>query len=297
MPPLWVVRDMLSHLRLLRRTKDRLLPTTRGRDFLARPHTFFDLIATDYLYAYIHDGQTQHDVHERMHWWHVFLNLINIKARKGCSLNDLVNELYPSESYPAAQAEMTVEAWTFKSEFRYDIIRPLCWLGLLREDREGTEHSAGRHLPQNTAVGRLSKAGIRYTKRNHSPLNCAGQTLLSLCFTLPGKRSLRRAMTAGSFMKSVRLPGLRPRVCSRSSRCWSSPWAPACILLALDIGQHSPSRLFSVIAACVTRWSLSNTRVGQGMRPSSAHPAGHPHRHRSRHSGRPVRASLRSPPA
>lgn len=137
MPPLWVVRDMLSHLKLLRRKKDTLLPTKRGRDFLARPQAFFNLIATDYLYAYIHDGQTQQDVHERMRWWHVFLNLINIKAGKGCSLNDLVNELYPSESYPAAPAEVTVEAWTEKSEFRYDVIRPLCWLGLLHEDREG----------------------------------------------------------------------------------------------------------------------------------------------------------------
>ena len=137
MPPLLVVRDMLSHLRLLRRKKDRLLPTTRARDFLARPQAFFDLIATDYLYGYVHDGQTQHDVRNRMRWWHVFLNLINIEARAGCSLNDLVNELYPSESYPAAEAEMTVEAWTERSEFRYDIIRPLCWLGLLWEDRKG----------------------------------------------------------------------------------------------------------------------------------------------------------------
>ena len=137
MPPLWVVRDMLIHLRLLRRKKDRLLPTTRGLDFLARPQAFFDLIATDYLYAYVHDGQTQHDVRKRMRWWHVFLNLINVEARKGCSLNDLVNELYPSESYPAVETEMTVEAWTLRSEFRYDIIRPLCWLGLLWEDRKG----------------------------------------------------------------------------------------------------------------------------------------------------------------
>lgn len=137
MPPLWVVRDMLSHLKLLRRKKDTLLPTKRGRDFLTRPQAFFDLIATDYLYAYIHHGQTQQDVRDRIRWWHVFLNLINIKARKGCSLNDLVNELYPSEAYPAAQAEVTVEAWTLKSEFRNDIIRPLCWLGLLHEDRKG----------------------------------------------------------------------------------------------------------------------------------------------------------------
>ncbi|RVN88039.1 hypothetical protein CN105_17755 [Sinorhizobium meliloti] len=131
MPPLWVVRDMLKHLRLVRRNKDRLLPTKRGRDFLARPHTFFDQIATDYLYAYIDYGQAQDDVRERMRWWHVFLNLINIKARKGCSLDDLVNELYPSESYSVTQASMV------RAEFRHDIMRPLCWLGLLREEREG----------------------------------------------------------------------------------------------------------------------------------------------------------------
>ncbi|QPB23217.1 hypothetical protein [Rhizobium sp. 007] len=137
MPPLWVVRDMLSHLKLLRRKKDVLLPTKRGRDFFVKPQAFFDLIATDYLYAYIHDGQRQEDVRGRMRWWHVFLNLINIKARAGCSLNDLVKELYPSETYPAAEAEMTVEASMIRSDFRYDIMRPLCWLGLLHEDREG----------------------------------------------------------------------------------------------------------------------------------------------------------------
>lgn len=132
MPPLLVVRDMLKHLRLVRRRKDVLVPTQRGREFIARPRVFFDLIATDYLYSYIHEGQTQDDVRERMRWWHVFLNLINIKARTGCSLNDLLKELYPG-----AETAMTVDAWTKKHELRHDIIRPLRWLGLMREDREG----------------------------------------------------------------------------------------------------------------------------------------------------------------
>ncbi|MEY9772145.1 hypothetical protein ABIA14_004486 [Sinorhizobium fredii] len=42
MPPLWAVRDMLSHLKLLRRKKDAPLPTKRGRDFRARPNAFFE---------------------------------------------------------------------------------------------------------------------------------------------------------------------------------------------------------------------------------------------------------------
>ncbi|WP_028744444.1 hypothetical protein [Rhizobium mesoamericanum] len=136
MPPLWVVRDMLRHLKLLRRKKDTLLPTKRGRDFLLRPKAYFDLVATDYLYSYIHDGQRQEEVRDRVRWWRLFLNLINIKARQGCSLKDLVSLLYPSISYHS-ETEMTVEAWTLKSQFRYNVIRPLCWLGLLHEDRNG----------------------------------------------------------------------------------------------------------------------------------------------------------------
>jgi hypothetical protein len=40
MPPLWVVRDMARHLKLLRRKKDVLLPTRRGREFLVKPQAF-----------------------------------------------------------------------------------------------------------------------------------------------------------------------------------------------------------------------------------------------------------------
>lgn len=47
MPPLWVVRDMARHLKLLRRKKNVLLPTKRGREFLLNPQAFFDLVATD----------------------------------------------------------------------------------------------------------------------------------------------------------------------------------------------------------------------------------------------------------
>ena len=77
-PPLWVVRDMTRHLKRLRRKKDVLLPTKRGREFLVNPQAFFDLVATDYLYSYVHVTDRQEDVQARMR---MFLNLLNIKAR------------------------------------------------------------------------------------------------------------------------------------------------------------------------------------------------------------------------
>lgn len=69
MPPLWVVRDMARHLKLLRRKKDVLLPTRRGREFLVNPQAFFDLVATDYLYSYVHATEREEEVRARLRWW------------------------------------------------------------------------------------------------------------------------------------------------------------------------------------------------------------------------------------
>lgn len=96
MPPLLVVRDMLKRLRLLRRRKDVLVPTPRGRDFLRRPQAFFGLIATGYLYM-----------------------LMSITGRRRrLSVIGCVG------GYPDP-AEMTVDTWAERSALRYDIIRPL----------------------------------------------------------------------------------------------------------------------------------------------------------------------------
>jgi hypothetical protein len=136
MPPLWVVRDMTRHLKLLRRKKNVLLPTKRGREFLLNPQTFFDLVATDYLYSYVHVTDRQEDVQARLRWWRMFLNLLNIKTRGGCTPLDVVKILNPGFA-PLSDTEMTLEAWELKSDVQYGVLRRLCWLGLLYEAREG----------------------------------------------------------------------------------------------------------------------------------------------------------------
>lgn len=141
MPPLWVVRDTTRHLKLLRRKKDVLLPTRRGREFLVNPQAFFDLVATDYLYSYVHATEREAEVQARLRWWRMFLNLLNIKAREGCTPLDVVKILYP-DTAPLSATEMTLEAWELKSDLQYGVLRRLCWLGLLYEAREG--HASSR---------------------------------------------------------------------------------------------------------------------------------------------------------
>ncbi|MES4992490.1 hypothetical protein ACTJJ7_12160 [Phyllobacterium sp. 22229] len=131
MPPLWAVRDFLHFSRFTRRRKDKLLPTKRGLEFLAKPDSFFDQIAAEYLYSYVHYRMDREGVLARMPWWHVFLNVINIQARNGCTPDDLMAILHPN-AIPG-----TIDAVERKMEISYDILRPLCWLGLMREDRDG----------------------------------------------------------------------------------------------------------------------------------------------------------------
>ena len=115
MPPLWVVCDMTRHLKLLRRKKNVLLPTKRGREFLLNPNAFFDLIATDYLYSYVHETERVEEVRARLRWWRMFLNVLNIKARGGCTPLQSVKILKPDFA-PMSKTEMTLEAWELKSD-------------------------------------------------------------------------------------------------------------------------------------------------------------------------------------
>ncbi len=70
--------------------------------------------------------------------WDIFLNVINIEARTGCSQNHLVETLYgPKE---------TTEYDPTRSNFNRGVTRPLCWLGLLWEDRKGLSFFADGDL-------------------------------------------------------------------------------------------------------------------------------------------------------
>lgn len=130
-PPLGVVRDMNQLFRLMRRQRDKLLQTKNGRAFLAQPQIFFDRIAHTYLFNYIEVGETQHDVRERMQVWDFYLNTINALADEGFKLQTLKREL------GILSVEDDPRDWRIDSELGINVLRPLCWLGLLRLETGG----------------------------------------------------------------------------------------------------------------------------------------------------------------
>ena len=132
--PLWPVRNLLHHLKLIRRYKGTLRVTALGRSLAAEPERFFDLVAPIYLYRFVHDEYMRDDEdHGVLGNWHIFLNLINIEARRGCKSARLIEVLYgmtDNENYDPHYSSVS-------STLRINVLRPLCWLGLLSEETDG----------------------------------------------------------------------------------------------------------------------------------------------------------------
>ena len=131
MQPLWPVHDLLRYLKLLRQYKGKLVATKKGGALAEEPRAFFDLVAPDYLYHSIHDERIEARGGPLGNW-DIFLNVINVEARTGCTLAHLLKTLYGWEEKDGFDPEHSNVRFAFK----FCVIRPLCWLGLLWEDRE-----------------------------------------------------------------------------------------------------------------------------------------------------------------
>ena len=88
-------------------------------------------MAPDYLYHSIHDERIEARGGPLGNW-DIFLNVINVEARTGCTLAHLLKTLYGWEEKDGFDPEHSNVRFAFK----FCVIRPLCWLGLLWEDRE-----------------------------------------------------------------------------------------------------------------------------------------------------------------
>lgn len=132
--PLWPVRNLLHHLKLIRRYKGTLRVTALGRSLAAEPERFFDLVAPIYLYRFVHDEYMRDgEDYGVLGNWPIFLNLINIEARQGCKSARLIEVLYgmtDNENYDPHYSSVS-------STLRINVLRPLCWLGLLSEETGG----------------------------------------------------------------------------------------------------------------------------------------------------------------
>ena len=140
--PLWPLRSLLHHFKLVRRYKETLRATALGRSLAADPAQLFDMVAPIYLYRFMHDEYMRDGENQGVQGnWHIFLNLINAEARQGCRVEHLIETLYGMPANDGYDMHYS----NVRSAFRINVMRPLSWLGLLREEPE-----SGRMLSDGT---------------------------------------------------------------------------------------------------------------------------------------------------
>lgn len=127
-PPLTDIHDILIALKIGRHYKSEFKLTKSGLTLVGHPGRLFGILAPLYLFEVDHlrFGRTP----ERLLGnWDIFLNVLNVEAEDGITGLDFRRELY-GEPEPGSAFD------TMASSLYVQVLRPLCWTGLLHEQRQ-----------------------------------------------------------------------------------------------------------------------------------------------------------------
>lgn len=130
-PPLSVLHDVLLAAKLARHYKDTMRMTAKAKLLREKPGELWEVLATTLLYTIDHRQYTGFD-DAIIGNWDVFLNVINVEADHAVSEERLFKLLFGS-----TETDIWIADYRLASTFYLNILRPLCWVGLLAEHEVG----------------------------------------------------------------------------------------------------------------------------------------------------------------
>lgn len=123
--PLAELHEFMLALKIGRHFKGEFRLTPGGKTFVRQPGRLFGLVAPFYLFRVDHARHSRLREERLLGNWDIFLNVINVEAEGAISAERLYEVLYgppdPGPRYDPIAGQLYVE-----------ILRPLCWLGLLQ---------------------------------------------------------------------------------------------------------------------------------------------------------------------
>lgn len=124
-PALMDVRDLMIALKIGRHYKGRFQLTKAGRSLVGRPGRLFGIITPFYLFEVDHARFAR--VRTRpIGNWDIFLNVLNVEAEDGISGAEISRKLYGEPDTGSGFSHAL-------SSLYVQVLRPLCWTGLLQE--------------------------------------------------------------------------------------------------------------------------------------------------------------------
>lgn len=128
-PPLMILHNLMRNAKLARHRKGALYLTKAAADRKTKPAELWMLLAQTLLTTIDHSQYTRFE--DRVVGnWDIFLNVINIEADNGTSEERLCSILFGR-----SEDDIRLRDHRLAAAFYIQILRPLCWLGLLIDHR------------------------------------------------------------------------------------------------------------------------------------------------------------------
>lgn len=150
--PLMDLHDLMIALKIGRHYKGEFKLTKAGRSVVGHPGRLFGIITPFYLFEVDHLRFSRREARPLGNW-HIFFNVLNVEAEDGATGGEIRRALYgePDDNRLFDEA---------LSSLYVQVLRPLCWTGLLHENRSDgwsrTERSVFTKTPLWRAALRLA---------------------------------------------------------------------------------------------------------------------------------------------
>jgi hypothetical protein len=126
-PPLMLLHDLMIAMKLGRHYKGEFRLTKAGQALVGHPGRIFNTVVPFFLFRVDHAASSRLSDEAALGNWDIFLNVLNVETEDGATGGDLRRVFY-GEPEPGFDAMM--------SGLYVQVLRPLCWAGLL-EKQEG----------------------------------------------------------------------------------------------------------------------------------------------------------------
>jgi hypothetical protein len=153
--PLMYLHEMLVALRIGRHFKGAFTLTPAGKSLIGHPGMIFEILAPFFLFRVNHEFLSRKPMQLAGNW-DVFLNVLNVEADPGISGRAFREILYgphdPAQGYDEMMGGLYIQ-----------VLRPLCWAGLLAEHRPKGTYAFGQHNFVKTPLWRAALQLDTYT--------------------------------------------------------------------------------------------------------------------------------------
>lgn len=145
--PLMDLHDVMIALKIGRHYKGQFKLSKAGQELIGHPGRIFGSVTPFYLFEVNHARFSRFDDELLLGNWDVFLNVLNVETEDGATGADLRQMLF-GERNPAVGSDDVL------SSLYIQVLRPLCWTGLLQMDRNESVRSTQRSVFTKTPLWR-----------------------------------------------------------------------------------------------------------------------------------------------